>query len=94
LRRRKNAALPTCEVDFVWLVVGRYPSRQQIILGECKDRGARRKATAPRFRSTDIANLKTVADALPSKRFNAFVLLAQALPLHGTGNRAGKNIQR
>ena len=75
-----NPALPTCEVDFVWLVNGRYPEPTTIILGECKDRGRKRGGGASTIDAKDISNLKAVADALPSKRFVPFILLAKLCP--------------
>ena len=73
-----NAALPKCEIDFVWLVTGRYPEPTTIILGECKDRGRKQgEGDGGTLGPTDISNLKAVADALPSKRFESFVLLAK-----------------
>ena len=71
-------ALPKCEVDFVWLVNGQYPDKTAVIVGECKDRG--RDAKGGAIDLTDIGNLKTVANSLPSKRFDGFVLLAKLCP--------------
>jgi hypothetical protein len=83
LKPLNGAALPTCEVDFVWVVSGGYPEKTTIILGECKDRG-RKKGTGADHSGTidptDISNLKTVAEALPKKRFQTFVLLAKLCP--------------
>jgi hypothetical protein len=74
-----NPALPACEVDFVWLVNGRFPEPTTIILAECKDRG-RKKGGDSTIDAKDISNLKAVADALPSKRFEPFILLAKLCP--------------
>jgi len=87
----ENAALPTCEVDFVWLVAGANPEPTTIILGECKDRGRKKEGDGATISLTDIANLKTVADALPSKRFNAFVLLASSAPSRNRKSRRQKH---
>ena len=72
-----NNVLPTCEVDFVWLVNGRYPEPTVIILGECKDRGRKRWSQLGTIDERDVGNLKAVADALSSKRFNTFFLFAK-----------------
>jgi hypothetical protein len=77
-----NTALPKCEVDFVWLVNGRYPEKTTIILGECKDRGRKKDSGGDggTIGPTDINNLKAVAGALLPKRFETFVLLAKLCP--------------
>ena len=71
--------LPKCEVDFVWLVSGRYPEPTTIILGECKDRGRKpsKVGDGGTIDLADISNLRAVADALPQNRFNTYVLLAK-----------------
>ncbi len=73
----ENVGLPKCEIDFVWLVVGRYPEATTIILGECKDRGRENAGDGATITARDIDNLKAVADAFPRKRFESFVLLAK-----------------
>jgi len=75
-----NATLPTCEVDFVWLVNGRYPKPTVIILGECKDRGRKRGSKLGAIDEIDIGNLKAVGETLPSKRFETFFLFAKLSP--------------
>lgn len=77
---QEGSGLPTCEVDFVWLSVGRFPEPTAIILGECKDRGRGKSADGATISSTDIANLKVVADALPKKRFKAYALFSKLCP--------------
>jgi hypothetical protein len=72
-----NTELPTCEVDFVWLVNGRYPGPTVIILGESKDRGRKRGSQAGTIDARDIGNLKAVGEALPSNRFETFFLFAK-----------------
>ena len=72
-----NTTLPTCEVDFVWLVNGRYPQPTVIILGGCKDRGRKRGSQLGTIDAEDVGNLKAVANALPSKRFDIFFLFAK-----------------
>ncbi len=76
LEPSKDEGLPRCEVDFVWLIPRRYPDRTDIILAECKDQGL---IDITGFRS-DIEHLKVVADALPRKRFRAFVLYSKLSP--------------
>jgi hypothetical protein len=75
--------LPTCEVDFVWLMPRRYPERIAVILGECKDRGGQKgkdgKDTGT-IDEKDVDNLKRVAEALPEKRFETFIVLAKLCP--------------
>jgi hypothetical protein len=75
-----NTALPTCEVDFVWLVNGRYPEPTIIILGECKDRGRKHASKLGTIDEKNIRILRAVADALPSKRFESFFLFAKLSP--------------
>src|ERR1700674_4820150 len=41
LKPKAGESLPTCEVDFVWIVTQPYPDKTVIIFGECKDRGQR-----------------------------------------------------
>jgi hypothetical protein len=88
-----GSGLPTCEVDFVWLVSGQYPEPTTIILGECKDRGRKRgDGGGGTISPTDIGNLKAVADALPSKRFQSFVLLSKLCPFTPEEIDAAKNL--
>lgn len=78
-----DATLPKCEIDFVWLVGGRYPEKTHVILAECKDRGRKKDGGGTDVGTidpTDIGNLKAVANALPEKRFETFVLLAKLCP--------------
>ncbi len=75
-----NSALPTCEIDFIWLLNGRYPQPATIILGECKDRGRKRGNQAGTIDARDVANLKAVGEALPSKRFETYFLFAKLSP--------------
>lgn len=73
---KKGQVRNECEVDFVWIIPRPYPKKIEIILGECKDQGP---IKADEFKR-DIENLKRVADALPSKRFKTFILLAKLNP--------------
>jgi hypothetical protein len=68
--------LPTCEIDFLWVIPRPYPRKTVVILGECKDQGPIRLKEF----ENDIDNLRRVADALPRKRFKIFVLLAKLSP--------------
>lgn len=68
--------LPTCEVDFVWIIPRPGRRRAALILGECKDQGP---IPLTEFKR-DVDNLRQVADALPRERFETFVLLSKLAP--------------
>jgi hypothetical protein len=72
LRHKEGTEATIAEVDFVWIIGERYLGKTAIILGECKDQGP--------ITAEDIASLKRIADALPRKRFETFVLLSQLAP--------------
>lgn len=74
--------LPECEIDFMWLIPGPYPDRTIAIIGECKDRGGNREKgkDSGTIDGKDIENLRRVADALPHKRFETFIVLAKLCP--------------
>lgn len=76
LKASPGGNLPNCEVDFVWLIPHRYSGKTGIILGECKDRGPLK----PDEFARDVENLRRVADALPDRRFETFVLLSKLAP--------------
>ena len=60
-----------CETDLVVL----HPEREGrigLVISECKTRG--------KIEAADVANLTTVADALPRKRFDVFLLFAKLVP--------------
>ena len=80
LKPKADTSLPTCEVDFVWLIEESYPKKTTVILGECKDRGRKGSGDGGTIDPTDISNLKRVADAFPQERFDTFVLLAKLCP--------------
>jgi hypothetical protein len=61
-----------CEVDFIWATQQRFTERTAILLAECKDLGP--------IDAADIDHLRRVADALPTNRFDAYVLLAKLAP--------------
>jgi len=73
LKPKEGIDLPECEVDFVMVSPKRYPEQAEVIFGECKDVGGIIDAN-------DIANLRRVADALPSHRFDPYILLAKLSP--------------
>jgi len=76
LKPTANLVLPKCEVDFVWLMKGRYPDRSAVILAECKDLGPIKLEEFQR----DVDNMRRVADALPSHRFMVYVLFVKLAP--------------
>ena len=53
-----------------------------MLLGECKDRGGKKDGGKDpgTIDKKDIDNLRRVADALPRKRFDAFMVLARLCP--------------
>lgn len=65
---------PPIEVDFVWMICREARHRNVVILGECKDR------KDDVIDEKVIQNLRRVADALPSNRFETFILLAKLAP--------------
>ena len=72
----KCVALPSSEIDFVWLVNGRFPDRVSLILAECKDQGPIRPDEFQR----DVDNLRQIADAFPSRRFDTYILFVKLAP--------------
>ena len=64
---------PPIEIDLIMVRPRTWPEQAEIILGECKDEGGV-------INATDIANLRRIADALPSNRFETFILLAKLRP--------------
>ncbi len=78
---KQGTALPKCEIDFAWLIPQHYPEKTVVIIGECKDRGkgdhGDDKGT---INAADIDHLRSVADALPRKRFETFIVLAKLCP--------------
>jgi hypothetical protein len=71
-----------CEIDFVWLIPRHYPDRVVVILGECKDRGGKKDGAKDTgtIDEKDIDHLRRIADALPRKRFDTFIVLAKLCP--------------
>lgn len=76
LEPKDEKNLPTCEIDFLWIIPRPYPRKTAVILGECKDQGP---IKLKEFEN-DIDNLRRVANALPHKRFKTFMLLAKLSP--------------
>ena len=76
---RTGFDLPKCEIDFMWLIPGSYVEKNVAIIGECKDRGGDREKgkDSGTIDAGDIENLRRVADALSSKRFETFIVLAK-----------------
>jgi hypothetical protein len=70
--------LPKCETDFAWVIPEPYPEKTIVMIGECKDRGGQREAGS--IDAHDVENLKRVADALPSQRFQTYIVLAKLAP--------------
>jgi hypothetical protein len=68
-----GVTLPECEIDFVWLQNGRVPGRAPLILAECKDQGP----IKPDDFQRDVDNLRRIADALPSHRFDTYILFVK-----------------
>ena len=79
---KTGLGLPKCEIDFVWLISRAYPERTVAIIGECKDRGGGREKgkDSGTIDADDVENLRRVADALPRKRFETFIVLAKLCP--------------
>ena len=79
---RAGFDLPECEIDFMWLIPGSSLDRDVALIGECKDRGGDREKGKDfgTVDARDIENLRRVADALPHKRFETFIVLAKLCP--------------
>ncbi|MDR6672147.1 hypothetical protein [Xanthomonas sp. 1678] len=76
LKPRNDPQHPDCEVDFVWVQMNTYPKPTSVILGECKDRG---RIEPDEFRR-DVENLRRIADAFPSDRFQTYVAYIKLAP--------------
>jgi len=71
---KDGVAPPKCETDFLVVLPGMWPRKKtQVIIGECKDE-------AGRIDADDIGKLRRIADALPTSRFETFILLAKLGP--------------
>jgi hypothetical protein len=73
LSPKAGVQLPTCETDFVVVLPRNGLDCTQIVIGECKDRGGT-------IEDNDVANIRAIADAFPSHRFEVFILLAKLAP--------------
>ena len=82
LTPKDGVAHPVCEVDFAWIVTRPYPEKTVVILAECKDRGQKssQRGDGGTIDTKDIENLRAVADAFPSDRFDTFILIAKLCP--------------
>jgi hypothetical protein len=82
LMPKADLDLPKCEIDFMWIIPRSYPDNTVAIIGECKDRGGNREKGKDSgiIDANDIANLRRVADALPRKRFQTFIVLSKLSP--------------
>ena len=82
LTPKTGVVLPTCEVDFAWIIPQPYPEKTVVIMAECKDRGQKsaKDGDGGKFDESDIRNLKAIADAFPTDRFATFILLAKLCP--------------
>src|SRR5262249_36277417 len=76
LEPKAGVDLPTCEVDFMWVSRQRRQGKTIVLLGECKDQGP----INPAEFESDIENLRRVADALPRRRFETFIVLSKLAP--------------
>jgi hypothetical protein len=68
-----SAAIDKCETDFAVFASGHshnMPHQPQIVIGECKAAGGK-------ITREDAQNLAKVADALPYRRLNVFILFAK-----------------
>jgi hypothetical protein len=72
LKPLPGAARNPCEIDLVWALTHYGSTRTVVVIGECKDRWTIDDAT--------IGHLREVADALPSKRFEVYILLSKLCP--------------
>ena len=77
LKPETGSTLPECEIDFM-LIFPDFSIRSQkaqIIIGECKD-----KYKGDAINQKDIENLRQIADAFPSHRFDVFIAFAKLSP--------------
>jgi len=73
LNDENQANLPSCEVDFVWMIARQFPRKTAVILGECKDQGPIEFSDFVK----DVESLRRVADAFPRKRYKTFLMLTK-----------------
>jgi hypothetical protein len=65
--------LRTCEVDFSMILTRVFPNKSEVIIGECKDEGGT-------IDLVDVENLQCIADLLPARRFEAYIVFAKLAP--------------
>lgn len=73
LKPQQSGPLSECEIDLVWFIARPFPQKTVVILGECKGQSPVKVAEF----ENDLDNLRRVADALPSHRFETFILYAK-----------------
>ena len=73
LTPKAGMILPVCEADFLMVIPHRRSQKSHVLLGECKDEGGRIDAE-------DVEHMRRVADALPSQRFDTYVVFAKLAP--------------
>lgn len=73
LAAQDGVNLPPCETDFVIIEPDTYPEKAAFVVGECKDENERIDAD-------DIEKLRQIAEAIPSHRFESYILLARLSP--------------
>lgn len=69
------------EIDFMWLSPRHGGDKPGLIIGECKDVEQSSAGAAERHSKTldesDVRNLRKIADAIPSNRFDTFILISK-----------------
>jgi hypothetical protein len=70
LTPKAGVTLPGCEIDFLMMIPDHFPQKPQVLLGECKDE-------AGHIDTRDVEHLRQVADAIPSRRFETYIIFAK-----------------
>lgn len=65
----KSIAISKCETDFVTLAKSPLDGKIDIAIGECK--------TRKQISDEDVNNLRAIADAFPSERFNVYIIFSK-----------------
>ena len=65
----KSTSVSKCETDFVVLAQHPLDGKIDIAIGECK--------TRKQISDDDVNNLKAIADAFPSERFNVYIIFSK-----------------
>ena len=68
----KSIAISKCETDFVTIAKCPLDGKIDIAIGECK--------TRKQISDDDVNNLKAIADAFPSERFNVYIIFSKLGP--------------